>query len=136
MKWHKLCNEFDAEYEMYVVAFSHFLASSHFRFRISNDRTKFYIRTNHSAPQYKIITVDLADQKREFVDLVPENKDAHLASVVPVDKDKFAVVYKRNVRCLLSNHINSLQTMDTHTIGEGRDLRLLKHRFASRTPGT
>ncbi|KIJ20885.1 hypothetical protein PAXINDRAFT_165716 [Paxillus involutus ATCC 200175] len=80
MKWEKLVDEFEAEYDV-----------------IANDGTKLYLRTNENAPQYKVITIDLSDPKRTHTDLIPERKDAFLDDVVAVGKDKFAVVYKHNV---------------------------------------
>ncbi|KAI6114866.1 prolyl oligopeptidase [Pisolithus croceorrhizus] len=80
IKWEKLIDEFDAEYRV-----------------IANDGTKMYILTNENAPRYKVITIDLADPKRERKDLIPEEKDAFLDDVRAVGKDYFAVVYKRNV---------------------------------------
>lgn len=80
MIWEKLIDEFDAEYRV-----------------IANDSTKLYILTNEDAPQYKVITIDLADPKRERKDLIPEQGDAFLDDVVAVGKDRFAIVYKRNV---------------------------------------
>lgn len=80
MRWEKLIDEFDAEYRV-----------------IANDGTKLYILTNENAPRYKVITIDLADPKRERKDLIPEEKDAFLDDVRAVGKDYFAVVYKRNV---------------------------------------
>ncbi|KAG6331834.1 hypothetical protein ID866_7256 [Astraeus odoratus] len=80
MKWVKLIDEYDAEYTV-----------------IANDGTKLYILTNENAPQYKVITIDLADPKHEHRDLIPEQKDAFLDDVTAVGKDYFAVVYKRNV---------------------------------------
>jgi len=67
------------------------------------------------------------------MDLVAEDKDAHLAHVSPVDKDKLAVVYKRNVSRLVSYDIANLPT--PRNIGQGRDLHLFKHRFASYSLG-
>jgi prolyl oligopeptidase len=64
---------------------------------LANDGTKLYIRTNEDAPQYKVVTLDLADQLRERKVVIPEDKDAHLEDVLPVNKDTFVVVYKRNV---------------------------------------
>lgn len=58
-----------------------------------------YLRTNHNAPKYKVITIDLADPKRTQVDLIPEEKDASLSDIVAFGKDKIALIYKRNV-CL------------------------------------
>lgn len=65
--------------------------------RIANDGTKMYIRTNKDAPRYKVIAVDLADQNREIKELIPQDKEAHLETIRAIDKDKFALVYKRNV---------------------------------------
>lgn len=81
MKWDKLFNEFDADYGI-----------------LANDGTKFYIRTNKDADQYKISTIDLADSKRALKDLIPEDKSAHLDSAKFIDGDKLVVVFKRDVK--------------------------------------
>ena len=52
--------------------------------------------TNKDAPQYKLVSVDLT--KRIFADVIPEDKDANLEDIVPINNDKIAVVYKRNVK--------------------------------------
>ncbi|KAH0836753.1 prolyl oligopeptidase [Lanmaoa asiatica] len=80
IKWEKLIDEFEAEYDV-----------------IANDETRLYLRTNYNAPKYKVITIDLADPKRTQVDLIPEEKDASLSDILAIAKDKFALVYKRNV---------------------------------------
>jgi len=80
IKWEKLINEFEAEYDV-----------------LANDGTKLYLRTNLNAPKHKVVTIDLADPKRTQVDLIPEEKDASLSDIAAVGKDKFALVYKRNV---------------------------------------
>ncbi|OBZ71845.1 Prolyl endopeptidase [Grifola frondosa] len=83
MKWNKVIDEFVADYQY-----------------IANDGTKFYLLTNKDAPQYKLVTVDIADspEKRVFKDVIPEDKDAHLEDVHPVNNDHAAVVFKRNVK--------------------------------------
>lgn len=55
--------------------------------------------TNKDAPQYKLVTVDIADapEKRVFRDLIPEDKEAHLQDVLAVNGDYAVVIYKRNV---------------------------------------
>jgi len=58
-----------------------------------------YIRTNKDAPRYRVITIDLADVDRAPKELIPEDKEAHLEDVKPVNNDKLAVVFKRNVGC-------------------------------------
>ena len=68
--------------------------------RLANEGTKLYIRTNEDAPQYKVVTLDLADETRERKVIIPEDKDAHLEDILPVYKDTFAVIYKRNVSYL------------------------------------
>ncbi|KAJ8502127.1 hypothetical protein ONZ51_g205 [Trametes cubensis] len=82
MRWDKLIDEFEANYEY-----------------IANDGTKFYFLTNKDAPMYKLVTVDLADpaEKRVFKDLIPEDKKAHLQDVCAINGDYAAIVYKRNV---------------------------------------
>ncbi|KAI0092497.1 prolyl oligopeptidase [Irpex rosettiformis] len=77
----KVINEFDAAYDY-----------------IANDGTKFYFKTNKDAPQYKLVSVDLAAKNREFKDVIPEDKDAHLEDVLAIGEDKLIVVYKRNVK--------------------------------------
>jgi hypothetical protein len=62
-----------------------------------------YIRTNVDASNYKVITICMADQIRQSHDLIPENPDALLAEIRAVNNTSFAVVYKRNVRDLLSS---------------------------------
>lgn len=42
--------------------------------------------------------MDLDDPDRERKTVIPEDKDAHLEDVQPVNHDTFVVVYKRNVR--------------------------------------
>lgn len=64
---------------------------------VTNDGTVLYIKTNKDAPQHHIVTVDLADPKRERRVLIPEDKDANLVSIKPVNHNKLVVVYKRNV---------------------------------------
>ncbi|KAF8548935.1 hypothetical protein OG21DRAFT_1422158 [Imleria badia] len=80
IKWEKLIDEFEAEYEV-----------------IANDGTKLFLYTNQNAPKHKIVTIDLADPKRTQVDLIPEEKDASLSDVVVTGNDKIALIYKRNV---------------------------------------
>jgi prolyl oligopeptidase len=65
---------------------------------IANNGTKLYLRTNENAPQYQVITIDLADPSRQHKVLIPELKDAYLDDITAVGDDKLAVVYKRNVR--------------------------------------
>lgn len=67
--------------------------------RIENDGTKFYIRTNENAPQYKVITIDLADSSLAHTDLIPEVKDAKL-DTVELSNEIFVIVYKKNVSTL------------------------------------
>lgn len=80
MKWDKIVNEFESEYTV-----------------IANNGTKLYLRTNENAPQYQVITIDLADPSREHKVFIPEVKDAYLDDITAVGDDKLAVVYKRNV---------------------------------------
>ena len=70
---------------------------------IANDGTKFYLLTNKDAPQYKLVSVDLADppEQRVFRDVIPEDKGAHLEDVTAVNHNNFVVTYKRNVRPIL-----------------------------------
>ncbi|KAI0722036.1 prolyl oligopeptidase [Cerioporus squamosus] len=83
MRWNKVIDQFQANYEY-----------------IANDGTKFYFLTNKDAPQYKLVTVDIAEapEKRVFKDLIPEDKDAHLQDVLAVNGDHAVVIYKRNVK--------------------------------------
>lgn len=68
-----------------------------------------YLLTNKDAPQYKLVSVDLAHpaEQRVFRDVIPEDKDAHLEDVVAVNHNYFVVTYQRNVRPTLSPHYSS-----------------------------
>lgn len=68
---------------------------------IANDGTKFYFLTNKDAPQYKLVTIDIADppEKQVFKDLIPEDEGAALEQALVVNNDSLVVVYKRNVCC-------------------------------------
>ena len=65
------------------------------RRRLTNRGSLFYVRTNMSAPQYKVVTIDIANAN-EMKELIPES-DAFLSRVICVNKDYFALTYKRNV---------------------------------------
>lgn len=56
--------------------------------------------TNKDAPQYKLISVDISEPsgKRVFRDVLPEDKNASLEDIIPIDNDKLVAVYKRNVK--------------------------------------
>ncbi|CAA7259570.1 unnamed protein product [Cyclocybe aegerita] len=79
IQWRKVVNKFEAEYDP-----------------VANKGSVFYIRTNKLAPQYKVITIDIA-KGNETKDLIPES-EAYLSSVLSVNKDYFAITYKRNVK--------------------------------------
>ncbi|GJJ16277.1 hypothetical protein Clacol_010573 [Clathrus columnatus] len=81
IKWFKVIDTFDAGY-----------------YYLANDDTKFYLRTNKDAAQYRVVEFDLTDPTYTMRDVIPEDKGAHLEQVLPFDNDKFAVVYKRNVK--------------------------------------
>ncbi|KZT74475.1 hypothetical protein DAEQUDRAFT_720646 [Daedalea quercina L-15889] len=82
INWDKLIDDFDAEFTY-----------------IANDGTKFYLMTNKDAPQYKLVSVDLADppEQRVFREVIPEDKNAHLGAITAVNHDYFVVTYKRDV---------------------------------------
>ncbi|TFK43090.1 prolyl oligopeptidase [Crucibulum laeve] len=80
IKWNKIVDEFEAEYDL-----------------IANDGPLFYVRTNKSAPQYKVISVD-SSKENKIAELIPEDTGAYLAHISCVNNNKFAVVYKRNVK--------------------------------------
>ena len=112
------------------------IAETHISDSLANDGTKLYIRTNEDAPQYKVYTLDLADEMRECIDIIPEDKDAHLDDIIAVNGDTFAVVYKRNVSCptfqsrteicdLNNIHGHRLQTRCTFTHSQANVLPVL-----------
>nr|E2JFG1.1 RecName: Full=Prolyl oligopeptidase A [Amanita bisporigera]ADN19204.1 prolyl oligopeptidase [Amanita bisporigera] len=80
MKWNKICNVFDSEYDL-----------------IGNDGSLLYIRTNKAAPQYKIVTLDIEKPELGFKEFIPEDPKAYLSQVKIFNKDRLALVYKRNV---------------------------------------
>ncbi|KAF8803935.1 hypothetical protein BYT27DRAFT_7259917 [Phlegmacium glaucopus] len=79
IKWIRVVGEFASEYDV-----------------LTNKGPLFYIRTNSCAPQYKVVTIDLANGNK-MKDLIPEN-EAFLSSIISVNKDYFALTYKRNVK--------------------------------------
>ncbi|KAF9476472.1 prolyl oligopeptidase [Pholiota conissans] len=79
IKWNKVIEEWGAEYDA-----------------ITTKGPLLYLRTNHKAPQYKVITVDVSNNN-EIKELIPES-DAYMSSILSVNRDYFAVVYKRNVK--------------------------------------
>ncbi|EIN10182.1 hypothetical protein PUNSTDRAFT_142274 [Punctularia strigosozonata HHB-11173 SS5] len=81
MKWHKVVDKFHALYTVIAI-----------------EGTKLYTHTNKDADQFKLITIDLADESWTETDLIPEDKGACLEQVVAVSKDRLAVVYKRDVK--------------------------------------
>ncbi|PFH50576.1 hypothetical protein AMATHDRAFT_193040 [Amanita thiersii Skay4041] len=82
MKWRKICDTYEAEYDLF-----------------GNNRTLLYLRTNKSAPQYKVITVDIAKTQLEFKEFIPEDPNACLSQIKLFNRrDKFALIYKRNVK--------------------------------------
>lgn len=90
---------------------------------IANDGTKFYLLIDKDAPQYKLVSVDLASPPglRVFKDVIPEDQTAHLEDILAIDNDKFAVVYKRNVRVLYPCLWPSPNMFCT---GQGRDIHI------------
>lgn len=71
---------------------------------MANDSTRFYFLTDKDAPQYKLVSVDLADppEQRVFHDVIPEDKDAHLDDVRAVNHNYLIAKYKRNVGTMCS----------------------------------
>jgi len=82
-----------------------FLPSSHSDafLRVSTDGSLLFVKTNLDAPHYKLVTIDMSDEKKQIKDLISEDKDATLVDVSCVNKNNFVVVYKRN-----ASHLRSL----------------------------
>ena len=121
MKWIKLINTFDAAYSMSVPPKVKMLNSKlTCHYSIGNDGTKIYIQTNKDAPQYRLITIDLSDPNFTQIELVPEDKDAKLETADLVDNNKLALVYKRNVRNMLTEAAGLLTLLFYQFIGQGR----------------
>ncbi|KAF8351067.1 prolyl oligopeptidase [Amanita rubescens] len=81
MKWKKIYDNFDAEYDL-----------------IGNDGSLLYIRTNQAASQYKVVTIDADKLELGFKELIPEDPKAYLSQVRIFGKDRLAIVYKHNVQ--------------------------------------
>ncbi|KAF8164897.1 prolyl oligopeptidase [Crassisporium funariophilum] len=79
IKWNKVIDEFVGEYDV-----------------LTNKGSVFYLRTNLCAPQYKVITIDVA-KGNEVKDLIPES-EAFLSDIMSVNRDFFVLTYKRNVQ--------------------------------------
>lgn len=67
-----------------------------------------YLTTDKDAPLTKVITIDLADEKREHKLLIPEDSEADLAGISVVNGDHLILTYKRDVRQFLRHTFNSL----------------------------
>jgi protease II len=64
---------------------------------LDNDGSKFIAQTNKDAPNWKVVTFDLADEKIEFKELIPHDPDAVLGSVSVIRDDLLIVTYSRDV---------------------------------------
>ena len=121
MKWNKIFDEFEGEYDVYVYSSLPLLILS-FCISITNNGPLLYIRTNSGAPQYKIVTVDTS-KGNEVKELIPET-DATLSSSISVNKDYFAIIYKRDVSFCYSGSWD----LSHYSSGQGRDLYLFPGR--------
>ncbi|KAG6809347.1 hypothetical protein H0H92_000596 [Tricholoma furcatifolium] len=81
IKWNKVIDEFQSEYHI-----------------VASEGSLLYVKTNADAPQYKVITIDLSNEKPVFADLIPEAKDANLDDIEFINNNTFVTVYKRNVK--------------------------------------
>jgi len=95
VKWIKVVDAFASEYDVYVSKRLMNYICLIPLLRVTNKGSLFYIRTNSSAPQYKVITIDIANGNK-MKDLIPES-EAFLSSIISVNKNYFALTYKRNV---------------------------------------
>ena len=93
-------------------------------FSVANDGTIFYFITNKDAPQYKLVSIDIAAEKREFKDVIPEDKGAHLEDVLAVADDKLVTVYKRNVSQPLGHLLCHISDLFLTPLGQRRNLHL------------
>lgn len=80
IKWIKLVDDFEADFTI-----------------LGNDGTKFYLQTTKDAPRDKVVSVNIADSKPTFVDVIPEDPEANIESAV-IAGDHFIVTYTRNVQ--------------------------------------
>ncbi|KAH8092482.1 prolyl oligopeptidase [Cristinia sonorae] len=83
LQWDKIVDTFEAKYEY-----------------VANDGPLFYFRTNHNAPQFKFVSVDISlpASERVFKEIIPEDKDAFLEDVLAINGNTLIVLYKRNVK--------------------------------------
>ena len=88
--------------------------SSEFKYTLGylgNDGTRFYFITNESAPNYRVVAADVRPEQAQrashvaelqgrvpLVDVVPEDRDALLASAVVVAERQLLLVYSRDVK--------------------------------------
>jgi len=121
LKWNKIFDEFEGEYDVYVYFYFPLLILS-FAISITNKGPLLYVRTNSGAPQYKIVTVDIS-KGNEVKELIPET-DATLSSSISVNKDYFAIIYKRDVSFCYSGSWD----LSHYSSGQGRDLYLFPGR--------
>ena len=86
--------------------------------RIANDGTRQYIRTNQLAPRFRIVTLDLSEEKPELVGFIPEDPEALLVSVTPIALNKWLVVRARNVMDELVIFEGGSDTASSQTVRE------------------
>ncbi|KAL9648103.1 hypothetical protein ABK040_007469 [Willaertia magna] len=79
----KYIDNFDAEYDY-----------------ITNEGTKFYFKTNLNAQKSKVICMDINDEEKKMIEILPEDEDP-LSYVVCVNQDYLVACYLHNVQDVL-----------------------------------
>lgn len=102
MYWNKVIDKFQATYQVSVILLmscTQLIQSYH---SLGSDDTKFYLRTNHNAPRYKIITIDIKTNKPD--NLIKADKEWNMEYATIVNRTYLMMFYRKdvsNIRVLL-----------------------------------
>ncbi|MFN8670831.1 MAG: prolyl oligopeptidase family serine peptidase [Candidatus Sericytochromatia bacterium] len=106
-KLHKLFEKADYSYE-YVY----------------NEGEYFFIKTDHSSPNYKLIAFNINDEKKEWKTIIPEHEKDVLSSIHVINH-RFVVVYMHHAHHLLKIYDfegNFINEVKLPTIGSIEDI--------------
>jgi len=102
-EWVKLVNNFDAEYDF-----------------ITNVGSVFTFKSNHNAPRYKLLNIDLNDAQSGWKELVGESDKDVLEWAACVNQDKLITCYLRDVKSVLEmRELSSGTVLETFPLEVG-----------------
>jgi len=102
-EWIKLVDNFDAEYEF-----------------ITNTGSVFVFKSNHNAPRYKLLSIDLNNTQNGWQTLVEENSKDVLEWAACVNQDKLITCYLRDVKSVLEmRNVTTGEVLETFPLDVG-----------------